>query len=371
MMGVTVETGKQRMMRSVGKGGLVVLVALGISGCQATKRTDAPAPVMSVTTQSAPLPLNFSQRHMHSGYAQSPSMVATVGMIDTPSILSTDGVQVFPLDGAISNPFNGTRPRTVAENTTSGGYPVLDKNVTVFPLEGDTRPQYLSDFVWPSQTFSQRQPFEQRTQAMTQQDIENGFARPASNLPPIVEAPKLSMPAPSQYQQDKPSPFTPEGAFKPVLVKPKVAMTSYSDDADKAFSPRRGGIITGYDSDNDRESYVDAPMDGFEEEQVIESVVARPPAPSYDDMVSGHVAEVEETPRAVVQKKTYQALSQRAGRRSANPNLKDKEPVALYRSNRGGTSAADEELDFVEGTPDASVLEPTPAPLAPSMMTGY
>lgn len=149
-------------------------------------------------------------------------MQATHSMMDMARMASNESIALFPLDGPVASPFanrfpgqnNGFAPTT----TTSGGYPVRDPNVVVFPLDDG-----------PQQRFSQmaNNRVGQATQIVTSSDAPVSLTRsmPVVTLPPPVSA-----------QPPLPTPFLTDGGLAPNIAPPQPAAEPES----------RRTMLTGY-----------------------------------------------------------------------------------------------------------------------------
>jgi len=316
---------------------VVFLCAVGLlSACETKKLAVVEMPVEGTRQR-----VDLSDLPIRDSYGTGDHIQKTGGLIDMARIISTEDVQVFPLDGATPDPMAGNeRRRTVFENTTSGGYTVLNQDVLVFPLEDGERPSYLPDFIWPKQNFSQRTPFEANdmsqsangapqamsgypTNPMTDGPLPGkSFDRPATGLPPIADQPRLSLPAPTAYKDQSPSPFNDAGNIKAHLTPPDSGPHLTAPQAPVAYS----GMTT-------------------------TPVLAGPSLSAVGTSVPDYVN-----------------LSDRAGAKSSDMPMKPAEPVALYR--RQGASISAPQPQTLHAQPVVPPYPTSPAPVAAPMTQG-
>lgn len=321
------QTGGPRGVRGVLRVALgAVSCALLLSACASPQ----PQPVV-MQVEGTQKSSNLSDMPMHDGYAQSKSVRTTAGLVDIANVPSSKDVQIFALDGPVSDTFGEVRHRrSVFENTTSGGYTVLEPDVMVFPLEDAPMPDYLAPLaaaasasgtmtgpggigsVTPDMSnfetvvVGSQIPTTKPDPMAVPHPVTGlippaGFDRAATGLPPINEGPQLSLPAPTAYKAAPESPFDPDGAFKPNLSESQrhtlQLPPSYADHGVPAPIP--GGMTT-------------------------TPVMAGPsmPAQAMATPVTGQM------PQAVP---AYNPLASRAGTTSLGSDFKSAEPASLYR----------------------------------------
>jgi hypothetical protein len=213
---------------------LMLVFAVGLGACQHQQK----APVVQ-KEQKSPFETG-SAMLAEPTYGIGP--LPTTGMIDVSRIASTEDIQVFPLEGAVADPFAGSkRHRSILENTTTGGYTVLTPGVQVFPLDGKEQSFIpVEPALYTSQNnvpvITQNNNIAQTT--MIGEDSANigqtqgmtMFGAASSDLPPIIAAPQLTMPAPSAMKPSLKSPFAggmqsltgyPEGDAAPITLSQK------------------------------------------------------------------------------------------------------------------------------------------------------
>lgn len=143
---------------------------------------------------------------------QGQGMQKTHSMIDMAHMAMGDSVSLFPLDGPVVNPFanrtpgqrNGYAPST----TTSGGYPVRDNSVVVFPLD-DPQPTMANGF----------QPMTGNGATIGQPVMIVAADAPTS----LTRAmPVVALQPPISAQAALPTPFT-NGALTPNIMPPQPA----------------------------------------------------------------------------------------------------------------------------------------------------
>ena len=141
----------------------------------------------------------------------------THSMLDMARMASNDSIALFPLDGPTENPFanrypgqnNGFAPTT----TTSGGYPVRDPSVVVFPIE-DTPVQQVNAFAYPQAQMTGQASISQPTMIVAEGNAPVSLTR---SMPVVTLAPPVSAQAPL------PTPFTANGGLAPNIAPPQPA----------------------------------------------------------------------------------------------------------------------------------------------------
>lgn len=148
-------------------------------------------------TTSAPEIVELPQNPTKSRYDLPPGMITND--METASLMSNPNVIVFPVDGDISHE-RRTFPeyRGVIENTTAGGYTVMDPSVTVFAVDDvGTRPEYLPEYSVPRYA---EQLYPQQMAAYTPQPMLPAQTVTAAPVPlsmePVVMEPMETFPQP-------------------------------------------------------------------------------------------------------------------------------------------------------------------------------
>lgn len=335
-----------------------LFVAL-LSACAQPKKEP-----VAVTVEHSPF--NTGSAMIYDGRGMSDTMIGTNVSGTLSTIASSSDVQVFPLEGETANPFAGTRKRrTILENTTSGGYTVLDKNVMVYPLDDSRRPSYLPQFEGPHSNVIQNDIGNEAPLIGTPVD---GYGAPGSvvaannsinrqsafnsvdDLPKLNIPPKLNMPAPSALKAPSPSPFD-LASGQPLIIEGNPNFEMPVTDITPSISDMQpigtqGGVIrpgglTGYTSDTTMEP-IGSGLTGYQEQ--------RP-------------TTLAEQNRRAEEVKKYTSLASRAGARMDN-NLSSTKPVNV--SDRWRVPSANVPTGSVS-MPEATPI-PVPMTAAPSTM---
>lgn len=168
---------------------LPMTCALALSACQTAN------PQGGKAVASAPTPASISAA------ATARAMTLPYG---APAVSSDPRVQQFPLDGPVPNTLTQDRTRSVIDNTTAGGYTVFDDSVTVYPLPGETTPDYLPAYAVPPLD-KQYKPEAPMVGAPI------GLASASSTLPPV---PTVDVPEADPYAK----PPVPGAIRKPLML---------------------------------------------------------------------------------------------------------------------------------------------------------
>lgn len=346
-----------------------VLFIMLLSACAQTQK----APV-TMSVENAPFATGRAM--INDGQGISPALMATNNTGTLSTIASTSEVQVFPLEGDTPNPFAGSRKhRTVFENTTSGGYTVLDKNVMVYPLDNTKRPSYLPQFEGAHSNVIQ-QDIGSNTAPLIGTPID-GFGAPgssvaannsldrqsvfktANDLPPLNMPPKLKMPAPSALKAPTPSPFdaiaqgplviegNPNHNMPVTDVTPNIpGVTPLGAQVGVVIKP---GSLTGYET--------------------ADVVPMGAGLTGYQEKLPTTLAAENKREKEV---KKYTSLAQRAGTRMSDVNLSSQEPIAMRKRWSAPSSAAPVGSVSMPETGQIPVAATPSLPTAatPEMITG-